>query len=115
MNRRETVEALVEWRGDLSALTARLSEFPFDSETPLVTLQISNIVEALERFLAGGVSANDVEHWADAVEGRDDIGYAAGHEDEISQVLFVLSTPDANGSLTQDSAKKLLGGFGHAL
>jgi hypothetical protein len=109
VNRQELVEALVEWRGEVKSLAATLAEFDFDCETPLATLRLSNIADTLKRFIGGNVSANDVEIWAEAVEGRDDIDYAKDQEELISESLFALSTPSANGPLTKFSAQEMLG------
>jgi hypothetical protein len=115
MTRLDLITRLAQCQGDINALRARLQDFPFDAEAPLVTLETSHIISVLERFLAGGSSAADVEYWAEAVEGRDDVAYVEGAEDQISEALFVLSTPEINGALTPESAKQLLRQLRHAL
>jgi hypothetical protein len=77
----------------------------------MATMRIDNITEALNRYLNGSVSAKDVEKWADAVEGRDDIEYAGGQEKTISELLSVLSNPEINGPLTLAAAMTLLAGL----
>ena len=106
MERRDAIYGLVEWRGRLSDLIAAVREFPFDSEVPLVTLQAVHIRNALQRYLCGDASAADIEAWADAVEGRDDIEYFEPHEDAISDALFRLSTPLINTPLSKEVAEK---------
>jgi hypothetical protein len=108
MERREAVLNLVEWRGDLPDLVAAVREYPYDSEVPIVTLQAEHIRKAMERYLRGEIAAAELEAWADAVEGRDDIEYFEPHEDEISEALFRLSTPELNSPLSKEVAEKWL-------
>ena len=115
MNRLTVVASLVECQGDITALRGKLQEYPFDADAPLVTLQPSHIISVLERFVAGAISASDVESWADAVEGRDDIAYAEAAEVAISATLAALSAPEINGALTPEFAKTLLSQLRHAL
>jgi len=101
MDRREAVSALVDWRGHLPDLIVVAREFPYDSEVPIVTLQAHHIRNALERYIRGEVSASELEAWAENVEGRDDIEYFPDHEDEISDALFNLSTPEINAPISK--------------
>ncbi len=61
----------------------------------------------LERYLRGTLAASDVECWADAVEGRDDIQYLDGQEEKIADLLFRLSSPEINTPLSPDVAQAL--------
>ncbi len=108
MERREAVQGLVEWTGRLSDLIAAAREFPYDSEVPLVTLRADHIRNVLQRYLRGEASPADVEAWADAVEGRDDIEYFEPHEEAISEALFRLSTPQIDSALSKEVAEKWL-------
>jgi len=108
MERRDVVQGLVDWRGQLSDLIAAAREFPYDSEVPIVTLQTAHIRSVLQRYLRGDISAAEVEVWAEAVEGRDDIEYFGPHEDEIAEALFRLSTPQINTPLSKEIAEKCI-------
>jgi hypothetical protein len=102
MERREIVTNLVEWRGHLPDLVAAAHEFPYDSEVPLITLTADHIRKALERYLRGDATADQLEAWALAIEGRDDIEYFEPHENQISDALFRLSTPEINDALSKE-------------
>jgi hypothetical protein len=108
MERREAVTNLVEWRGDLPDLLDAAGQFPFDSEVPLVTLTVAHIRSALERYLRGDATADELEAWATSVEGRDDIEYFELHQDEIADALFRLSTPDINHPISKQVAENCL-------
>jgi hypothetical protein len=72
-----------------------------------VTLTCGHIDSILDRYLRGTLRANDVQRWADAVEGRDDIQYCEAQESEIAEVLFRLSSPEITGALSPGSAEAL--------
>jgi hypothetical protein len=101
--RLDLVVRLVKCQGNIESIQRKLDDFPFDTE-PLVTLEGPDIMSVLERFLAGALSVADVEDWANALEGREDVGY----DRDLAQTLFVLSTPAINGPLTADSAASLI-------
>jgi len=107
MNRRAAIEALIELRGDVGDLTsAALAFLPAPLE-PSVTLTEAHIDAVLDRYLRGTLSANEVERWADAVEGRDDVQYRDIHAGVISNLLFRLSTPEINTPLTHEVARAM--------
>ena len=106
MDRREALSALVEWRGELGQLRANLQRFPWDAEDRLLTLTPGHICRALERYLRGEVSEADVEAWADAVEGREDLEYLSPCEERISEALFQLSTPGINAPINRQTAER---------
>lgn len=92
--RKVTLEGLI--RGDLPVPEARvrLGRFPWDSDTELVTLTRHDLVRIIDRYLSGGIDGGDVEQWAEAIEGRDDVGYEASVADRLRQVVFELANPD---------------------
>ncbi|MBB4963474.1 hypothetical protein [Saccharothrix violaceirubra] len=73
-----------------------LSRFGWDRDVESVVVTSAHVVGVLGRYLAGALSAEDVELWAEALAGRDDVGFVEGTEDELKQVLFELSTPEIN-------------------
>jgi hypothetical protein len=111
MDRRAVIEALIELNGEVDGIVSAVRAFPFDVDQPLVTLTCAHIDSILERYLRGTLCANDVQRWADAVEGRDDIQYSEAQEGEIADVLFRLSSPEINGPLSPASAEALRAGI----
>jgi hypothetical protein len=87
---------------------------PYDCNDNLVTLRRSHICAALNEYLAGKVSANDIESWAGLLEGQDGVEYeGTNSEDEtaseqIEHALFVLATPSINGELNPQVARDML-------
>jgi hypothetical protein len=108
MKQSEALDALISWRGDLDEVARQLKRWPYDTSESLVTLRADHVRHVLKRYLAGAVAAEQVERWADLVEQRPGVEYAAGQEEVIADALFVLSSPDINGELTQLKAASLL-------
>lgn len=90
----------------MSAPAAGLAHFAWDTETLLVNLQAIHISNALSKFLAGEVSAGEIESWANAIECRDDIAYEP--QSPVGAALHELANPRLTQSLSQASAKRLM-------
>ena len=58
------------------------------------------MIEILRRFKSGGLDAEDVENWANAIEGRDDIGFGDDNYGILKEVIFSLANPGLKGALT---------------
>ena len=105
--RRETLDGLI--RGDLPVAEARsrLARFPWDSDIELVTLTRRDLVRILDRYLSGEVDEGDVEQWAEAIEGRDDVGYETSVADWLRKIVFDLANPDLTAPLRPARAEEL--------
>lgn len=107
MNKREKLlESLLELKRPIKDICAALSTYPWDSDTELVLLTPGRTSEILSRYVAGDISAGDVEDWANAIEVRDDIGIKPGATRDI---LHELANPILTEPLTPSRAKVLLG------
>jgi hypothetical protein len=95
---------LVAFRRPLSELAERVAQFPFHCDEELVCVTMLDVLAVLRRYLAGELTATDLEAWAVAVEMRDDLGYAP----EVVDVLFHLSTPEINRAITPALAQELI-------
>ena len=111
-SRKDLVADLIEARFPLESIRAELKTYPWDLEEPLVQLTAAHIASVLHRFHRGEVSARDVMTWAEALELRDDIGYAEP-EQVLQRAVFVLANPEVNGELTDRSAEALLAEIAH--
>jgi hypothetical protein len=87
---RRVLRELVSAAGDVSTLAGQLRQFRgFDVE-PLISLGASDVINVLERFLAGQMSVDEVGIWAEALEVRDDIDF--GEDGVISRAVFDLAS-----------------------
>jgi hypothetical protein len=99
--RREILQSLLLLDRSLRDVLQLLSAFPWDSEMELVRLRPEHIIKVLHRFKAGELTARDVEDWANAIEGRDDIGL--GDSMALRDVLFDLANPVLEGAMEGSS------------
>jgi hypothetical protein len=61
----------------------------------------------MDRYLSGSIDGSDVEQWAEAIEGRDDVGYETTVADWLRQVVFELANPKLTAPLEPSRAAEL--------
>jgi hypothetical protein len=106
LDRTELAVALVELSRPIELIAAELQRFPWDSEAELVSLTRQHIQSVLKRYAADQLTAKAVEDWANAIEGRDDIGIGA--DPTLRQTIFELANPSLSQPLDRDRAQQLL-------
>ena len=108
MDRRRILYSLVALDRPLDTVLVELAEVPWDSGEDHVTLQPDHVIEMLSRFQSGRLGAEDVEKWANAIEGRDDIGFADESGALLKATIFDLANPELQGTLTNEAATQLV-------
>ena len=93
---------LLHFSRPVADVVSELSVFGWDSDEVLVTLDASHISSILNRFLSGDASETDVEDWANAIEGREDIGFPL--DSPVADALDELANPLLTKPLTRQSA-----------
>ena len=99
---------LVRGSRPIADLSKELAAFEWDSEEELVTVDRSDVSDLLQDYIAGHRSGSDVRAWAEAIEGRDDIGLAATYEEALRDTIFELANPELSHALTPLLAQHLL-------
>jgi hypothetical protein len=87
------LDDLLALRGDLAGVVAILATFGWDSDADLVTLTPDHVRSVLERVASGELRAADAEAWADAIEGREDIGLLDDDRELLEDAIFTLANP----------------------
>ena len=106
-DRRTLLRLLIQFGGPLPKIKEQLALFEWDSEE-LVVLKRSDIVGLLQKFLAGNLTAVEVEEWANLIEGRDDIGFEAVSGIGIWDIIYELANPTLRGELNHERAREIL-------
>ena len=107
MDSRESVlTALLSLTRPIPDITRDLSTCGWDAPSPLVVLDASHIFSSLNRFMAGELSAAQIEDWASCIECRDDIQYDPSSA--VGLALHELANPVLTCSLTRQSATRLV-------
>lgn len=104
--RAEALWALIELRQPIEDSVGRLRAFPWDSEDVLVTVGAEAIGRILDHYLAGSLAEADLEMWANAIEGRDDVAYDPSNEEALKRVIFECANPILSGPITPDKARQ---------
>lgn len=99
--RRDALVALIEAVEPIADSLERLSRFPWDGQEEVALLRAEHVVRVLRAFRADRLTEQAVQAWADALEVRDDVAIERKHDDDLKQVLFELSTPEANEPMSE--------------
>lgn len=91
---------LVNLRVTVSAAIEAVRKLPWDHEVALADLDRRAAITVVSRFRTGALTADDLQAWADAIEGREDVGFEPGHEETLSQFVFETANPSLAEELT---------------
>ena len=91
--RLQALDDLVSHRIGVAEARSRLADYPWD-EDELLDLSPAHVLHVLAEYRAGRIDGAELTAWADAVDSRDDLGREPGTEDDVNDVLFVLSSPE---------------------
>src|ERR1039457_1877068 len=105
INHRQALENLLRFEGSVSELERPWQRLPYDYDGLPVVLTMAHIKHALQRRIDEDITAKDLEIWADLVEGRPGIEYE--DEEQCSDLLFRLSTPEINQPLSVESCRHI--------
>jgi hypothetical protein len=106
MTRIDFLNSLLKFDQPLSEVTPLLNSFSWDSKGTLVTLKKDHIINILKRYLSNQLSSSDIEDWANAIEGREDIEYERDFEEIIEEAIYELANPFLTSSLSRNLAQK---------
>lgn len=107
-NRQETLDALLAYQQPVEQLVLALRSFPWDSEEALALLTREHVASVLMRYLQHELTEAQLEAWADAIEGREDIDFEAGHEELLAETIHQLANPVLTLPLNSETADSLL-------
>lgn len=106
--RKQLLQNILELEGDIISFKQSLDKYPWDSESELTFLTRGHIKHALNKYLQGDLTNQQLEYWANVIECRDDIGFEEGYEDILEEILFQLANPSLNEPLSNDDIKKII-------
>lgn len=109
MNRRaEILEELVRFDRPTEPLMRELSSLGWDwNGEPLLTLQKAHLLRIIDRFLAGDITAEQLQQWAENLEVREDVAFDQEEEELLDDVFFRIATPFINEPLTRESVQEM--------
>ena len=99
---------LIEVRLPLADVIAAARELPWDSDIELILLERAHVITLLQRYLRHELSADDLEEWANTVEGREDIGLEPAYEELLGAFLFETANPLLAEPISEVNARRWL-------
>jgi hypothetical protein len=110
MNRRaELLAELVRYQRPTEPLLRELKTLGWDwpQEQPLLILTKEHLLSVMDRFLAGALSAAQLQDWAENLECREDVAFDENHTELLDGIFFRLATPFINEPLTPEVVGRL--------
>ncbi len=101
--RKKLLKSLLEMNGAISVICAQLSEFGWDCEEDLITFKSNNALSVLNQYLKHQITKDDLEEWANAIEGREDISF---EKDYLKKLIYDLANPILTEPITNHTAKR---------
>lgn len=106
--RKKVLESLLNFEKPINQIQADLKSFPWDSNVELVLLSKYHLINIFKGYLGGFITNNDMESWANIIEGRDDIGFESKNEQLLREVIHDLANPLLTQPLTEERAGEIL-------
>lgn len=98
--------SLLELDRPLEAVLRDVAGLAWDSEQEVVRLRAQHVVAVLHRYRSGGLTAAEVEGWANAIECREDFGVDPEGGALLETAIFDLANPTLQGALTSEAAER---------
>ena len=105
--RADLARRLVEYALPIEPVIAELSAYPWDCDSPLFVITPAHVASVLERYLAGELTAEQIERWGNLVEMRDDLDLAEHAYEAIREVIHELANPLLTEPLSKESAFRM--------
>ena len=106
--RAEILQELVRYERPTHPLLEELRTFGWDWDgEPLLILRKDDLLSIIGRFLSGGITATQLQQWAENLECREDVAFDSSDQELIDGVFFRLAAPFINEPLTTESVTRM--------
>ena len=109
--RTATLRALIKLETATGAALTALAGYGWDSGEDLIILTTTDLKRILNRYLGGELTEDEWQLWAEALEGRDDVGFEGETGELIKEFIFQSATPEIFEPLSPLLARKWLSRF----
>ncbi|UGY90777.1 hypothetical protein [Streptomyces gobiensis] len=104
-NRRDPLEDLVHWRGQLPELLHALRQH---TAPACLAFGRGHAADALEKTITGQATPNQLTAWAQAIHLEEDVDIAEEDVDLLTQFLLEVSTPELFEPVTTETCQRWL-------
>lgn len=108
VTRKQALINLVSYNEPIHSLVYALKAFGWDSRDELVILTPQHILSVIGRYLSGEVTADQLELWANTIEGREDIAFDSQHEASINDAIHQLANPLLTEPISHESVARII-------
>jgi len=106
--RSELLAKLARYDGPIAVVLDELKSIGWDwTAEPLLVLTKEHFLGVMDRYLAGSLSAGQLEEWAESLEQREDVGFSPDAETVLDETLFCLANPSINLGISNESIRQL--------
>jgi hypothetical protein len=106
-NRLKILQELVTFSQPLELIAKELSQFDWDYDGKPYIIKPIHIVNVLNRFLFGDLTAKELEDWANLIECREDLEYHKSNYEQLDKIISELANPEIDGELTIAKCQKM--------
>lgn len=99
-SRRQILQELVAFSQPLEFIAKEISQLEWDYDGKPFIIKPIHIVNVLNRFLFGDLTAKEVEDWANMIECREDLEYEKYNPEQLDKIIYELANPSIEGQLT---------------
>ncbi len=107
-SRTQLLADLLSYSHPLEQTVERLRQLSWDAEAALIILSRQHTIQLLKRYLLHDLTNSNIETWANAIEGREDIDFESGYEDCLQEIIHILANPVLTEPLNVELAERLL-------
>jgi len=107
-DRKKALLELISFSKPVDVLANNIKQFDWDPDGVSVPMGVEHLCGVLLRYVGGESTAQDVEDWANLVEGREDIDFESSHAAVLDECLYELANPDLTSALSVQRACELI-------
>jgi len=108
VTRQQALKNLIACDQTVQKLVDDLRVFGWDSDRALIILTRADMALILNRYSKNTLDGGELEAWANAIEGREDIDYEPGYEAPISEIIHQLANPLLTQPISPLTVERLL-------
>jgi hypothetical protein len=106
-DRRSLLERVVRYELPIEDTLVMLRAYGWGAGAEVVELTAIDAVHIMERYLSGELTARQLQHWAELLELRTDLGYEGRWSGELRNLLSRLAYPEFHDVITPSLAIRL--------
>lgn len=103
MNRSQALEEIITFGRNTNEAYSELLKYSYDSDVEYFVVSKEIMKNALDLYLKGQLSAEDIEDWANFIECREDLDY-----EQVEDYIYYLANPVLVGEINKPKITKMV-------